>query len=105
MGSTGNTANSTRPRKERRITYVLRDSNDSKVITVFHNFVSQNLVVTPDFGIEAVLHKCHRLLAILIVRGRLAVSVRYYLIVRAMSFVLKIPASRHVERIVAGVET
>ncbi|KAG0569341.1 hypothetical protein M758_6G079300 [Ceratodon purpureus] len=30
VGSTGNTANSTRPRKERRITYVLRDSNDSK---------------------------------------------------------------------------
>ena len=33
VGSTGNTANSTRPRKERRITYVLRDSNDSKVLT------------------------------------------------------------------------
>uniref|UniRef100_A0A7I4BYF2 Uncharacterized protein n=1 Tax=Physcomitrium patens TaxID=3218 RepID=A0A7I4BYF2_PHYPA len=30
VGSTGNTANSTRPRKERRMTYVLRDSNDSK---------------------------------------------------------------------------
>ncbi|KAG6540955.1 hypothetical protein Mapa_017676 [Marchantia paleacea] len=30
VGSTGNTANSTRPRKEKRFTYVLRDSNDYK---------------------------------------------------------------------------
>ncbi|KAL2623623.1 hypothetical protein R1flu_003828 [Riccia fluitans] len=30
VGSTGNTANTTRPRKEKRFTYVLRDSNDYK---------------------------------------------------------------------------
>lgn len=30
MGSTGNAANAARPRKERRLTYVLSDSNDSK---------------------------------------------------------------------------
>ncbi len=32
VGSAGNNANASRPRKERRLTYVLRDSNDSKVL-------------------------------------------------------------------------
>ncbi len=31
VGSAGNNANAARPRKERRLTYVLRDSNDAKV--------------------------------------------------------------------------
>lgn len=30
VGSTGNTSNSTRPRKERRLTYVLNDANDAR---------------------------------------------------------------------------
>lgn len=31
VGSAGNTSNSTRPRKEKRITYVLNDSDNTKV--------------------------------------------------------------------------
>lgn len=35
VGSTGNANNSTRPRKEKRLTYVLNDSDDTKVISLF----------------------------------------------------------------------
>lgn len=31
VGSAGNTSNSTRPRKEKRLTYVLNDADDTKV--------------------------------------------------------------------------
>ena len=31
VGSAGNTANSVRPRKEKRLTYVLNDADDTKV--------------------------------------------------------------------------
>lgn len=31
VGSAGNTANSVRPRKEKRLTYVLSDADDTKV--------------------------------------------------------------------------
>lgn len=31
VGSAGNTSNSTRPRKEKRLTYVLSDADDKKV--------------------------------------------------------------------------
>lgn len=38
VGSAGNTSNSTRPRKEKRLTYVLSDADDTKV-NLFCNFV------------------------------------------------------------------
>lgn len=38
VGSTGNAANAARPRKERRLTFVLRDSNDSKVLNSPRHF-------------------------------------------------------------------
>lgn len=31
VASAGNTSNSTRPRKEKRLTYVLKDTDDTKV--------------------------------------------------------------------------
>lgn len=34
VASTGNANNSTRPRKEKRLTYVLNDSDDTKVISL-----------------------------------------------------------------------
>lgn len=39
VGSAGNTSNSTRPRKEKRLTYVLNDADDKKV----NNSVSLSL--------------------------------------------------------------
>lgn len=38
VGSAGNTSNSSRPRKEKRLTYVLSDANDSKVMFVVFPF-------------------------------------------------------------------
>lgn len=35
VGSVGNTNNSTRPRKEKRLTYVLNDSDDKRVRSLF----------------------------------------------------------------------
>lgn len=42
VGSAGNTANSTRPRKEKRLTYVLSDADDTKVIQY----------LSPDFCVK-----------------------------------------------------
>jgi hypothetical protein len=39
VGSTGNANNSTRPRKEKRLTYVLNDSDDTKVISLYLYFI------------------------------------------------------------------
>lgn len=39
VGSAGNTNNSTRPRKEKRLTYVLNDSDDTKVNSLFLYFI------------------------------------------------------------------
>lgn len=48
VGSAGNGNNSTRPRKEKRLTYVLNDSDDTKVnslfIYVFYLFQGNRLV-------------------------------------------------------------
>lgn len=38
VGSAGNTNNSVRTRKEKRLTYVLNDSDDTKVIHEIHYF-------------------------------------------------------------------
>lgn len=36
VGSAGNTAGSTRPRKEKRFTYVLNDADDKKVCCILN---------------------------------------------------------------------
>jgi len=38
VGSASNGNSSTRPRKEKRLTYVLNDSDDSKVSSLFYLF-------------------------------------------------------------------
>lgn len=38
VGSAGNNANSTRPRKEKRLTYVLNNSDDTKVKWICDSF-------------------------------------------------------------------
>lgn len=39
VGSAGNTSNSTRPRKEKRLTYVLNDADDTKVTLCLYLFI------------------------------------------------------------------
>lgn len=47
VGSAGNTNSSTRPRKEKRLTYVLNDADDRKVNYFFFFFFKD----TPSFKI------------------------------------------------------
>lgn len=44
VGSAGNTSNSTRPRKEKRLTYVLNDADDMKVMFCFHSFIPSSIL-------------------------------------------------------------
>lgn len=39
VGSAGNTTNSSRPRKEKRLTYVLNDADDTKVWCISSPFI------------------------------------------------------------------
>lgn len=50
VASAGNTSNSVRPRKEKRLTYVLNDADDKKVWLFYH--ASCLMQVTADYDIS-----------------------------------------------------
>ena len=59
VGSASNGNNSTRPRKEKRLTYVLNDSDDSKVNSLFYLFqgsrqVSCLLLVVASLSLQKI---------------------------------------------------
>ena len=64
VGSAGNTANSVRPRKEKRLTYILNDADDTKVmlpspltlVLILIHFVSSGNF----FGQQSTGHYCNR---------------------------------------------